>query len=145
MQSKFGPAVYFYYGTNQILQGLVLTHVDDLLHGSGSVSFCEDVMKPLKDKFKFGVEEQDEFRYVGMYVKQMEDAIMINQDEYIASMDIPCPSNGSDEEVLDDHGQSEFRSLLGRVGWLGSHSRPDLVYDHISLSTKLGKATVGSI
>ena len=143
VQSKFDPAVYFYYGKDNTLEGLVLTHVDDLLHGSGSASFCKVVMKPLKDKFQFGVEEQDEFRYVGMHVKQVQEAIMINQDDYIASMDMPFPKNGSDEEMLDDHGQSEFRSLLGRVGWLGSHSRPDLVFDHISLSTKLGKATVG--
>ncbi len=44
---------------------------------------------------------------------------------------------------MDEDGQSEFRSLLGRIGWLGNHSRPDLVFDHISLSTKLGKATHG--
>ena len=142
VQSKFDPAVYLYYSKDSVLQGLVLTHVDDLLHGSGSASFWRDIMKPLKEKFQFGVEEQDEFRYVGMHVKQLEEAIMINQDEYIASMEMPFPRDGSDEEVLDDHGQSEFRSLLGRVGWLGSHSRPDLVFDHISLSTKLGKATV---
>ena len=142
VQSKFDPAVCLYYGKKGALEGLTLTHVDDLLHGSGSNEFYENVMESLKEKFQFGVEEQDEFRYVGMHVKQLKDSIVINQDDYIASMDLPSPMNGVDEQILDEDGQSEFRSLLGRIGWLGSHSRPDLVFDHISLSTKLGKATV---
>jgi hypothetical protein len=135
--------VYLYYGNGNVLEGLVLTHVDDLLHGSGSPEFYTKVMASLKEKFQFGAEEQDEFRYVGMHVKQGNDSIVVNQDEYIASFELPTPIPGEDGDVLDADGQSEYRSLLGRIGWLGSHSRPDLVFDHIAMSTQLGKATVG--
>ena len=63
IQSKFDPAVYLYYGNNGSLEGIVLTHVEDLLHGSGSSEFYKNVMEPLKKKFQFGLEEKSEFRY----------------------------------------------------------------------------------
>ena len=37
--SKYDPAMYLYYDENHILQGLALTHVDDIMHGSGSEIF----------------------------------------------------------------------------------------------------------
>lgn len=105
------------------------------MHASGTSKFYTEVVEELKKKFQFGVESKSEFRYVGMNVKQFKDAIYVNQDHYIASMDLPSPRKEEKEEIIDEEGQSDFRSLLGRIGWLGNHSRPDLVFDHISLST----------
>ena len=143
-QSKYDPAVYLYFVKND-LEGLVLTHVDDLMHGSGGDKFYNDIMKPLKEKFKFGTEEAIEFRYVGMQVQQFTDFITVNQDHYLAVMEMPTECNEKHDELLNEDGQSEFRSMLGRIGWLGNHSRPDLAFDHISMSTKLGKATGGDL
>ena len=144
-QSKYDPAMYLYFSVDGSLEGMVLTHVDDLLHGSGTDHFNKKVMIPLKKKFTFGSEEKCEFRYVGMQVKQTNDFISINQDHYVLSMELPLMPEGDSEDLLDDDGQTDFRSLLGRLGWLGNHSRPDLVFDHIALSTKIGKATLGDM
>ena len=95
----------------------------------------------LKQKFKFGTEEKNEFRYVGMHVKQFGNFVSVNQDHYMSSFEIPDIQYVKDEQLLDEEAQSEFRSILGRIGWLGNHSRPDLAYDHMAMSTKLGKAT----
>ena len=138
--SKFDPATYLYYKEGQ-LQGICLTHVDDLIHGSGTSMFYQDVMMKLKEKFKFGSEETSEFRYVGMNVKQHDECIVVNQDHYINSMEFPQEKRKKDDNLLDVEEKSEFRRLLGRIGWLGNQSRPDLVFDYICLSTKLGKAT----
>ena len=143
VQSKFDPAVYIFYDEEGTLGGLILTHVDDLLHGSGNETFNEQVMKPLKQKFQFGSEEKDDFRYIGMHIKQYGDYIEIDQDHYFASLDFPPTKSGKEHEVMCEEDQTEFRSMLGRIGWLGNHSRPDLVFDHITLSTRLGKATYG--
>ena len=56
-------------------------------------------------------------------------------------MEFPEYDGDGGSDLLDDVGQSEYRSLLGRIGWLSSHTRPDLIFDHICFSTKLGKAT----
>ena len=144
-QSRYDLAMYLWYGPTGKLEGMVLTHVDDLLHGSGTELFHKCVMVPLKEKFRFGSEENTEFRYVGMQVKQSNKSIFVNQDHYILSMELPTMPKGSEEDVLDEEGQCEFRSVIGRLGWLGNHSRPDIVFDHIALSTRIGKATVGDM
>ena len=72
-QSKYDPAVYLYYGTNGVLDGLVLTHVDDLMHGSGGKAFQRNVMGPLKKRFQFGSENRLEFRYVGISTQSDEN------------------------------------------------------------------------
>lgn len=144
-QSRFDFAVYLWFGSTGELEGMVCTHVDDMLHGSGTTEFHKCVMKPLKEKFRFGSEENSEFRYVGMHVKQSNNSISVNQDHYIMSMELPVMPKGKDEDVMDEGGQCDFRSMIGRLGWLGSHSRPDIVFDHICLSTRIGKATIGDM
>ena len=85
-QSKYDPAVYLYYNNEGVLDGLAMTHVDDLMHGSGGRDFQKNVMEPLKKKFKFGCGSEDklEFRYVGMQVKQSNNCILVNQDHYLS-------------------------------------------------------------
>ena len=70
--SKHDPAMYIFHDDEGEVDGLILTHVDDLLYGSGSVQFEEKVMKPLKEIFTFGSKEEADFKYVGMQVTQQE-------------------------------------------------------------------------
>ena len=58
--SVFDPALYMYYKEDGSLGGMILTHVDDLLHGSGDDQFQQTVMEPLKKRFLFGREEDNE-------------------------------------------------------------------------------------
>lgn len=145
-KSQIDPAVYRYFDEDGKLSGLILTHVDDVLHGSGTDEFKEKVLLPLKKRFQFGKEEKEEFRYVGMQVKQKKDGIVVNQDHYIEMMDVPDVILTEDNsEVLEEEGQTDFRGLVGKIGWLAGHSRPDVVFDHITLSTKVGHASVGDL
>ena len=66
---------------------MILTHVDDLLHGSGDQEFEEQVLKPLKEKFLFGSEEESAFLYVGMQVKQDRESIIVNLDQYVGNIE----------------------------------------------------------
>ena len=43
--------------------------------------------------------------------------------------------------MLGDEGQVEFRSIVGRIGYVANSSRPDLAFDNLVLSLRLGKAT----
>ena len=83
----------------------------------------------------------NEFRYVGMNVKQYDVCLVINQDHYIHSMEFPQETSENGKNILNDEEQREYRRLVGRIGWLSNHSRPDLIFDYVSLSAKLGKAT----
>ena len=83
------PAMYMFYGKDGKLNGMVLTHVDDMLHGSGGTEFENKVMKPLKERFTFGEEEESNFKYVGLQVFTRGDAIVVNQDNYVDSLQTP--------------------------------------------------------
>ena len=46
------------------------------------------------------------------------------------------------DSMLDEEAQGDFRAIVGKIGWISTTSRPDLSYDNLVLSTKLGNATV---
>ena len=47
-----------------------------------------------------------------------------------------------DQDLLSDQDPGEFRTAVGKIGWVAQTSRPDISYDHLTLSTKLGNASV---
>ena len=133
-----------YYGEGIKMKGMMLTHVDDLLRGTGDKEFEENVLKPLKERFFFGTEEDQDFNYVGMHVSQEGSTIITDQDHYVDTLEMPDwkPGKGSElDELLDDETQGEFRTLVGRIGWVSKSSRPNLAYDNLVLSLKVGKAS----
>ena len=143
--SLHDPALFMYFGEYSVLQGLLLTHVDDLIHGAGTGEFNDHVLMPLKERFTFGNEEEDEFKYVGMHVKQVGSTIVTDQNFYVENLEIPYMEslNGADlDNLLDEDGQAEFRSAVGRIGWVANSSRPDLSYNNLILSMKVGNACV---
>ena len=48
--SVYDPALYMYYNSDGSLGGMVLMHVDDLIHGSGDDEFLKNIMRPLKER-----------------------------------------------------------------------------------------------
>ena len=145
--SIYDPALYMYVKKDGSLGGMVLTHVDDLIHGSGDDEFYNNVMVPLKEKFQFGREEEGDFKYVGMHVKQEKDHIITDQDQYVDTLEVPNMKLYEDSQDIDnllsEECQSDYRAAVGRIGWIANTSRPDLAYDNLVLSTKLGKAQLG--
>ena len=49
--------------------GMAVTHVDDVLY-AGEENFEREIIERIKEVFKFGAEEELEFRYVGMNFDQ---------------------------------------------------------------------------
>ena len=141
--SQYDQAMYVYYNENDQLDGLILTHVDDLLYGFGSDKFIEDVLIPLKEALLFGREAAESFAYVGMYIRQENGAIYADQDQYVDSIEIPeyTYDNKTLDNVLGSDSQTDFRALVGKISWVAWASRPDLSYDALVLSTRYGKAT----
>ena len=140
---QLDPALFLYFGEHSSLQGLLASHVDDLMHGAGTSEFNDLVLAPLKRRFTFGSEDQDDFKYIGMHVRQVDKSIVCDQDVYVENMEIPYIDSGKAlDELLDEDGQCDFRSAVGRIGWVSSSSRPDLAFNHLLLSTLIGQATV---
>ena len=150
-KSLLDPALFIYNkreddeGEEKVKEptGLAVTHVDDVLH-AGEKDFEDQVMKPLKESFKFGTEENREFKYVGLHIRQEGGVIEIDQNHYVDALENPdmevCDKNELNE-VMDQEGQTEFRSVVGKLAHIGQISRPDVVFEAKALSSKYGKAT----
>ena len=91
-RSLLDPALFLFYSgdgeTEDNLKGMIESHVDDLLH-TGDSDFETNVIKPLKEAFKFGSEGEMEFRYVGMNIKQLRGGIEVDQDHYVDGLEVP--------------------------------------------------------
>lgn len=143
-QSTLDHSLYYKHSPNGDLQGIMISHIDDFLHG-GISSFQNSVMKPLRQRFIAGKLVEGEFKYVGFQIAQNNEGIVLNQFDYIESISIPVISHGrlaQKRSVLNVNEQTLFRSLVGSLNWIVQGSRPDLAFDLIDLSTKLNSATI---
>ena len=97
--SQSDPAMYLYFSSvTGLLSGMILTHVDDLIHGSGDQEFHDNIMYHLKLRFQFGSEEEADFTYVGMHVIQDEGAIHVDQNHYIEELEVPYQKSSAGVE-----------------------------------------------
>ena len=141
------PAMYLNFRTdkagNKRLEGMALTHVDDVLHGGGE-NFDGNVMASVKASFKFGLEEAESFRYVGMNMTQTEEGIRIDQDHYVKGLELPdmdIAQSLNANDLLTAEGQTVFRGCVAKILHISYQSRPDICFEAKCLSTKFGKAT----
>ena len=149
-RSLLDPAMYLNFRTdtgNKLIEGIALTHVDDVLHGGGE-DFDRNIMSSVKSSFKFGLEEAETFRYVGMNMTQTENGILIDQDHYVKGLELPDMDVAKDLHVNDEltaEGQTIFRGCVAKILHVGYQSRPDICFEAKCLSSKFGKATKGDL
>ena len=65
-------------------------------------------------------------------ITQTKEMISINQDQYVEALEGPdmegCEHEAI-EEVIGQEGQTEFRSIKGKLARVGQISRPDVVLE----------------
>ena len=105
-------------------------------------------MSEVKTFFKFGGDEHEEFRYVGMHMQRTDSGIVIDQDHYVKAFELPDMEIAQGllmTDVLSPEGQKIFRGHVARLVHVGYISRPDVCFDAKALSSKYGKATKGDL
>ena len=101
-------------------------------------------MTRVKSSLKFGLEEAESFRYVGMNMTQEEGGILIDQDHYVKALELPdmdVADKLNMNDLLPAEGQTVFRGSVAKILHIGYQSRPDVSFEAKCLSTKFGKAT----
>ena len=91
MYVKSGPAVFICH-TQSKINGLLCTHLDDFLFG-GTELFLKKVFNTIKRVFTIGSEHCTAFNYLGLNISQSNLEIMIDQVNYIKSVDNIAISN----------------------------------------------------
>ena len=134
-KSSIDNAVYT-FGESE-LEGVMIIHVDDVLY-FGSEKFLKEVIVPFKNTFKISREESTAFKYVGIDMCQSQDSIILQQKDYLESMnaDLVAPSLLKEKlRFAMDEEKKQFRQGVGQLGWITNISRPETAFSFCTLST----------
>lgn len=141
--SKYDSSLFVYHDHNG-LQGLLILHVDDCLW-AGSDKFKISVIMKLREVFKISKEDVGVFKYLGTEIQQSEMGICVSQRKYLEKLqeiEIKPDRRAVKETPVSESEREELRSVIGKLNWLATQTRPDLSYDVCELSTSQKNATV---
>ena len=130
--SKLDKSVFSYYHDNK-LQGLLVTHVDDIIY-SGTGKFKNNVIKKLTEKFKISRLASGIFEYLGWKIKQESDHILVDQRLYaekVKAVQLTSARKIQLDEDLSTEEVKSYQKLLGQLLWLSCQTRLDLMFDTI--------------
>ena len=121
------------------LEGIVISHVDDLLLGGSEVA--QNKILELGKELGFGSISYDSFNYCGKKIEQLEDGtVKISMNEYhsnLKTVSIPMHRRSQEDSLLTDHERRQLRAVLGSLQWLVAQLRFDMGF---LLSTLQGEA-----
>ena len=125
----------FYWHVNKELQGIICVYVDDFLY-CGTELFLDKIIQRLIRMFRIGSSSRVSFTYVGINFNSYMDGLTMDQDHYVASMDkIPLSTKREAEKDSDltVEEKKAFRSLIGQLSWVSTHTRPDVAFETCAL------------
>ena len=142
-QSNLDQGLYLFFDQNNLICGILVVHVDDLLHG-GNDAFHENVIKPLSLFFTFGVENYRAFEYLGLELLQNSDwSITVNQNNFANTIKKVQLSEGRQgNDLLTKEEKEMFRSAVGQLTWLSGISRPEISFQVCFAASVSASATV---
>ena len=135
--SKAEPSL-FYYKNNNELEGIVTIHVDDFLN-AGSEYFFQEIILKIRQKFTMGKECNTAFRYLGLDLKESNNGISLDQSHYINLLNTV---NIKDENLCI---HDTLQSVIGKLIWISSQTRPDTCFDVCHLASNLKNSTLDDI
>ena len=145
-RSSLDAAMWFLWSDDgKTMEGIVVSHVDDLLMGGSPVAIAS--LEALGRELGFGSLERGSFVYCGKRITQHADySISIDMKEYhenLAPAVVPMHRRRTPDAPLTPDEQKKLRALLGSLQWLVSQLRADLGFQ---LSTLQGdKQVVGTL
>ena len=146
--SRVDPAVFYWTDNHsQSVQGVLAAHVDDFIWG-GTVEFSENIMTRVKDSFKIGREQSQEFDYLGIEICQKDSELFVSQNKYVENLHpikIDKVRQSQKDSKLTDEELENLRSKAGQLLWLARQSRPEILFDVCGLESKIKTATVQQI
>lgn len=141
--SKLDPSLFIFH-KNSTLHGILIIHVDDILW-SGTEHLRMEVIEELRSTFKISSESRSAFKYIGLEVTHDEKGIYLSQKEYadeVEEVEIDKHRKCNTNLPLNGEERDALRSLIGKLNWLSTQTRPDLAYAVSELGSSLKNATI---
>ena len=137
-----GDEAFYHKREDDVLKGIVLTHVDDFLM-AGTDDFLESITKKIEKSLTISKIENNKFRFTGVDIEKTSDGIVAGMEDYAASIDsLDDLRKAPKDEPLTKHEIKLYRKMTGKISWLAENCRPDLSFYALDMSKKNAKATV---
>ena len=113
-----GDEAFYYKHDGNVLQGMVLTHVDDF-GMAGTDEFLDDLEKKIKKTLNVSKVEKDKFRFTGIDVERSAGRIKLSMEDYADSIEeIGEVRAGEKSDELTKVENKLYRKYVGKIGWL---------------------------
>ena len=126
--SRADPCVFYLFGVNRRLEGIIGVATDDLLHGGTKEHWNR--MHRIQAKYKLGKFSHGEGRFAGKEVKYADGVIKLCQPIYttekIKQIPLTKERKGEKMSYCNTDEITQLRGLLGSLSWLAKETRPDL-------------------
>ena len=113
------------------IKGIICLYVDDFLW-AGEEQFKRDVVDNLSDMFLIGSSASKAFKYIGLNIESKPTGeTTIDQFQYIQNLkmvQISKEKSNSKSSEWFDRQRSDYRSLIGQLNWISTHTRPDISF-----------------
>ena len=139
-KSKLEQNIFYWKDRNGDLVGILCVHVDDFCYG-GSKNFQESVIEKMKNILKVGEQGREEFKYIGVNIKQGGKRIILEQKNYIENIQEPDGKLYQGIRVLKKNELTLYRSTVGSLNWAAQHVIPEISYDISDLSRSFKEGT----
>jgi hypothetical protein len=140
-------SAFFIYKEHGKIVGIVALHVDDFLF-TGTKRFTDVIIPNLLQGLVIGKTEVGTFTYTGLHVTQEQSGIVLDQDEYLANIDIPTLEASrlkDSKSMLKPEEVTVYRQIMGKSNWVIRITRPDLGFYMVSLSSRFHKGTIDDV
>ena len=137
----------FFWHVDGVLEGLLCVYVDDFLY-CGTKLFADTIIAKLMKKFEIGSSAEITFTYVGIRFNSYQDGLTMDQEHYIASIskiDLPKLRKTQKDSDLTTKERKSFRTLVGQLSWLSTHTRPDICFETCELGGLYKQAKITHI
>ena len=124
--------------------------LDDFLFGgaSGDAEW-QQILKKIKDKFRWGDWEEDTFTQCGVLITQTPEGFELSQKKYVEEhvVEVPLPSSRrkTPKAETTDREKTALRATLGALSWHGQQVAPQISAEVGLLLSEVSKSTVETI
>lgn len=147
VMSKLEPALFYLFDETYNLTGALVTHVDDL-YVTGAGDKFHAIMKRLETEI-FLKKKEGKFRFCGKEIEKDEHGtVHLHQADAIESLEyivLEKHRRTSPNSKLSEEEKSQFRALIGSLGWIARQSRPDVLVNVSMASQKMGSPAIRDI
>ena len=145
--SKLEPALFYLFDESFNLTGALVTHVDDL-YVTGTGEKFHAIMKNLETEI-FLKKKEGKFRFCGKEIERDDQgSVHLHQADAIESLEyivLEKHRRTSPNSKLTETEKSQFRALIGSLGWIARQSRPDVLVNVSMASQKMGSPAIRDI